>query len=99
MITLVIIGILFGNFLHWAGSLTVQEIQWIGAKTGGRTLFFGGVLFGIAGVVNLLGLDRDLPLDMGYMMIGLFMIIVATPSFFYSWKEVGAARKQTPALR
>jgi hypothetical protein len=94
MITLVIIGVLFGTFLHWAGSLTIQEIQWIGAKTGGRTLFFGGVLFGVAGVATLLGMDRDLPLDMGYMIIGLFMLIVALPSFFYSWKEVKAARKQ-----
>jgi hypothetical protein len=59
----------------------------------------GGVLFGVAGVVNLLDLDRDLPLDMGYMIIGLFMLIVATPSFFYSWKEVKVARKQLPVPR
>ena len=99
MITLAFIGLLFGTFLHWAGSLTVQEIQWIGAKTGGRTLFFGGVLFGVAGVVTLLGLDRHLPLDMGYMIIGLFMLIVAIPSFFYSWKEVKTARKQSSVAR
>jgi len=99
MITLVIIGLLFGAFLHWAGTLTVREVQWIGAKTGGRTLFFGGILFGVAGIVTLLGLERHLPLDAGYTIMGIFMFIVALPAFLYSWKEVKAAGKQTAAHR
>ena len=99
MITLVIIGALFGTFLHWRSSLTAQEIKRIGAKTGGRTLFFGGLLFSFAGVVTLLTLDRYLPLDMGYVLIGLFMLIVAVPAFVYSWKEVMAARKESPVPR
>jgi hypothetical protein len=99
MIILVIIGILFGAFLQWAGSLSAQEIKCIGASTGGITLFFGGLLFDIAGVVTLFGLDRQVPLDMGYMIIGLFMFIVAILSFFYSWKEVKTARRQSTVLR
>jgi len=95
MITLVIIGALFGTFLHWKRSLTAQEVKRIGAKTGGRTLFFGGLLFSVAGVVTLLKLDRHLPVDMGYVLIGLFMLIVAVPACVYSWKEVMAARKQS----
>lgn len=38
MITLVIIGVLFGTFLHWTGYLTIQEIQWIGGEIGEGTL-------------------------------------------------------------
>jgi len=49
-----IIGALFGTFLHWKRSLTAQEVKRIGAKTGGRTLFFGGLLFSVAGVLTLL---------------------------------------------
>jgi sulfite exporter TauE/SafE len=93
MIMLVIIGGLFGKFLQWAHSLTAEEIKRIGGQTGGRTLFFGGLLFAAAGVGTLLGLERYLPVDTGYLLIGLFMIIVAIPAFVYSWKEVLAARK------
>jgi len=97
MMMLVIIGGLFGTFLRWARSLTAQEIKRIGAQTGGRTLFFGGLLFGVAGVATLLGLERYLPVDTGYLLIGLFMIIVTIPAFVHSWKEVLAARKKTDA--
>jgi hypothetical protein len=93
MIMLVIIGGLFGAFLHWSHSLTAQEIKQIGAQTGGRTLFFGGLLFGLAGAAALLGLDRYLPVDSGYVLMGLFMVIVAIPAFVYSLREVLAKRK------
>ena len=94
MIMLVVVGGLFGASLRWARALTEQEIKQIGAQTGGRTLFFGGLLFGIAGVATLLGLGRNLPIDPGYMLIGLFMITIAVPAFVYSLKEVLALRKQ-----
>jgi hypothetical protein len=93
MIMLVIIGGLFGAFLHWSHFLSAREIQQIGAQTGGRTLFFGGLLFGVAGVAALLGLDRYLPVDSGYVLMGLFMVIVAIPAFVYSLREVLAKRK------
>jgi len=93
MITLVIIGGLFGAFLRWTRSLTAEEIKRIGAQTGGRTLFFGGLLFGAAGIGILLGLEKYLPVDTGYLLMGLFMIVVAIPAFVHSWKEVLAARK------
>jgi hypothetical protein len=92
MIMLVIVGALFGASLHWTHALTEQEIKRIGAQTGGRTLFFGGLLFGVFGIATLLGLDRYLPLDAGYVFIGLFMIMVAVPAFVYSLKEVMATR-------
>jgi sulfite exporter TauE/SafE len=91
MLMLVIIGGLFGTALRWASSLKVEEIKRIGAKTGGRTLFFGGLLFGIAGISALLNVQHYLPLDVGMILIGLFMIGVVVPAFVYSWKEVVAA--------
>jgi hypothetical protein len=93
MIMLGLIGGIFGTLLRWTHSLTPEEIKRIGAQTGGRTLFFGGLLFAVAGAGMLLGLERYLPVDYGYVLIGLFMIIVAIPAFVYSWKEVLAARK------
>lgn len=93
MIMLGIIGGFFGTFLRWTHSLTPEEIKRIGAQTAGRTLFFGGLLFTVAGVGMLLGLERYLPVDYGYVLIGLFMIIVAIPALVYSWKEVLAAGK------
>lgn len=85
---LVLIGTLFGASLRWTHRLTEAEVKKIGAQTGGRTLFFGGLLFIVAGVITLLGLDRSLPFDAGYAIIGLFMIMVAVPAFIYSWREV-----------
>jgi len=95
MIMLGVIGGLFGSFLQWTHSLTPEEIKRIGAKTGGRTLFFGGLLFGIAGAAMLLGLERYLPVDTGYLLMGFFMIIVAIPSFAFSWREVLKNRKRS----
>lgn len=93
MITLVIIGGLFGAFLRWTRSLTPEEVKRIGAQTGGRTLFFGGLLFGAAEIAILLGLEHYLPVDTGYLLMGLFMIVVAIPAFVHSWKGVLAVRK------
>ena len=96
-VSLIIIGALFGASLRWVHSLSESEIKRIGAQTGGRTLFFGGLLFGVAGVVTLLGLDRQLPIDPAYALIGTFMIVIAIPAFIYSLKEVLATRDQPPA--
>jgi sulfite exporter TauE/SafE len=94
MVTLVIIGGLFGAFLRWTHSLTPWEIRRIGAQTGGRTLFFGGLLFGVAGIGILIGLERHAPVDTGYLLMGLFIIFIAVPAFIYSWKEVTSMRNQ-----
>ena len=93
MIMLVLIGFLFGMSLRWTHWLSEQEIKQIGSQTGGRTLFFGGLLFALFGVVTLFGLDRHLPTDAGYVLIGLFMIVIAVPAFVYTLKEVLAKRE------
>jgi hypothetical protein len=97
-IMLVIIGALFGASLHWTHALTTKEIKRIGSQTGGRTLFFGGLLFGAFGVATFLGLDRLLPVDAGYVLIGLFMAIIAVPAFVYSLREILAARNRSVPL-
>jgi hypothetical protein len=97
MIMLLLIGYVFGASLRWTHRLTEGEIRRIGSQTGGRTLFFGGLLFGVFGIVTLLGLDRNLPLDAGYVLIGLFMIIVAVPAFVFSWREVRSAETKSRA--
>jgi hypothetical protein len=70
-----------------------------GSQTGGRTLFFGGLLFAVVGIATLLGLTSHLPVDAGYLLIGSFMIVVAVPAFVYSLREVLAASKQRDVKR
>jgi hypothetical protein len=95
MIMLVIVGSLFGASLRWTHRLTEDEIKRIGSTTGGRTLFFGGLLFTVFGIAVLFGLDQYLPIDAGYALIVAFMIAVAVPAFVYSWREVTATRKES----
>lgn len=92
MIMLVIIGALFGASLRWIHSLSESEIKQIGAQTGGRTLFFGGFIFVLFGVATIAGLDRHLPVDIGYVMVGTIMIAVAIPAFIFSLRKVMKAR-------
>jgi len=95
MLVLIIVGAMIGASLRLTKRVTEEELKRIGAKTAGRTLFFGGWLFGIFGIATLLGLGANLPVDTGYILIGLFMVIIAVPAFIYTWKEVMTARKQT----
>ena len=93
MITIAVVSALFGASLKWTHKLTEDEVREVGAKTGGRTLFFGGLLFAAAGAALLFGLDQYLTVDAGYALIGLFMVIVAVPALVYSWREVRAVGK------
>ncbi len=95
-IMLVIVGGIFGAALRWT-RISEQEIRRIGSGTGGRTLFYGGLLFGAAGVAALTGLDQGLGFDPGYALIVLFIIVIAFPAFISSWREVMAARKRQNA--
>ena len=74
-------------------SLTPEEVKRIGAKVGGRTLYFGGILFGIAGLAMLLGFHRYLPMEFGYLLMGFFIIFIVLPVIFYSWKEEKGGKK------
>jgi len=94
MITLVIISALFGASLRVSRRLTEDEIKRIGSQTGGRTLFFGGLLFVVFGVLTLAGFGGRLHLETDYVLIAAFMIVIAVPAFLYSLKEVRGARER-----
>ncbi len=94
MLMLLGIGAAFGMSLGWISSLTQEDIRKIGAETGGRTLFFGGLLFMIAGFLTLAGIDIELPMISDYTLISIFMVGVAVPAFVYSYRHVMKARKQ-----
>ena len=96
LVGLVLIGMLFGASLRWTRSLSPQQVKEIGAMTGGRTLFFGGLLFAAAGIALLLGLERRLPVDMGALLIGAFMVLVAVPAFVFSWRDVVKKKEGLP---
>jgi len=95
MIVLAVVGYLFGASMRWSHMLTEQEIKRIGSQTGGRTLFFGGLLFTLFGITTFLGWERFLPVDVGYVLVGLFMLGIAIPAFIYTLKEVLSARNQS----
>jgi sulfite exporter TauE/SafE len=92
MLVLMVVGLLFGSFFRWIKSLTEQEIARIGADTGARTLFYGGLLFIAFGAIALLGWSRFLPIDPDYLIIAAFSFGIAIPAFIYSWRRVVAAR-------
>jgi hypothetical protein len=95
MIILAAIGFLFGASMRWSHLLSEDEIKRIGSQTGGRTLFFGGMLFGLFGVASLFGINKYLPIDTGYFLVGLFMIFIAVPAFVFTLKEVLASREKS----
>jgi len=88
MLVLSAIGLLFGVSLRRTHRLTEEQIKKVGSQTGGRTLFFGGALFILFGIITLLGWDRFFPIDTGYVLVGLFMVLIAVPAFIYSWRAV-----------
>lgn len=92
MITLVVVSGLFGTLLRLSPSLTAGEVKRVGALTGGNTLFFGGLLFALVGLLVLSGAGRYVPLDTGGVITVLFVLLVVVPSVLYSWKEVADER-------
>jgi len=94
MLTLAVVGALFGMSLRRLGSLSEQEVKQIGARTGGRTLLFGGLLFDVLGIVMLLGITEGIPIDLGSILIAVILLGVAVPALIYTWREVMADRNR-----
>ncbi len=95
MLMLIIVGALFGVSLKLIGSLTEEDIRRVGSQTGGRTLFFGGLLFMVAGLITIVGIDKVIPIKSDYTVIAIFMIAIALPAFIYSYKEVVWAKRSS----
>lgn len=83
-----VVGALFGASLRWTRRLSEAQIKLVGALTAGRTLLFGGLLFGLFGGVTLAGLTSSLPVSADYAVIGSFMLVVAAPAFAVSLLQV-----------
>ena len=94
MLMLLLVGALFGVSLKWVHSLTEADIKKIGTETGGRTLFFGGILFVIVGILTLMNIEIKLPFVSDYTLITVFMIGIAIPALVYSYREIVKAKKK-----
>ena len=90
MVTVVAVSGLVGAALRRTFALTEEEIKWVGTRTGGRALLFGGILFGLAGIGMLIGIERHISVDMGYVLIGIFLAIIVIPALVYSLRELRA---------
>jgi hypothetical protein len=94
MITVVVVSGIVGAALRRTFALPEEEIRWVGARTGGRTLLFGGMLFVSAGIGMLAGIERVISVDFGYVLIGVFLVVVVMPALIYSLREFrGIGRK------
>lgn len=78
--TLAAIGAFFGASLRFVAGVSEENMKRVGARVGATTLFFGGFLFAAAGVAILCGVERYVPLNLGYLVIALFVVAVAIPA-------------------
>ncbi len=87
MITVVVVSGLVGAALRRTFALSEEEIRWVGARTGGRALLFGEILFALAGIGMLAGIERLTSVVLGYLLIGIFLVVIVIPALVYSLKE------------
>jgi hypothetical protein len=90
MVTVVAVSGLVGTALRRTFALTEEEIKWVGTRTGGRALLFGGILFALAGIGMLVGIERFISMDMGYLLIGIFLAGIVVPALVYTLRELRA---------
>jgi hypothetical protein len=90
MATVVAVSGLVGATLRHTLALTAEDIKWAGTRTGGRALFFGGILFGLAGIGMFFGIERSISFDVGYLLIGTFLTVIVIPALVYSLREIRA---------
>ena len=51
-------------------------------------MFYGGIIFVIAGILFRTGLQDTIPLDFGNLIVLAFMIGVIVPVMIVTWREV-----------
>ena len=105
MIMQIIFGALFGNILR-AKKMTEQEITYIARKTAGRTLYYGGLVFVIAGLLIIafpvidnwaIATGNPIPnldaIDIGFLLVVTVVGAIGIGSIIKSYREV-AKRKE-----
>ncbi len=88
MAVLAIIGLVFGGAFQIAGKWGAERVQVFGTRVGARSLLFGGSIFIISGVLFTSGIANFLPLDLGELLIYVFMILIVVPVMIQTWREV-----------
>jgi hypothetical protein len=91
LIVLLAIGSLFGGVLQIAKKWGPERIQTFGTRAGARSLFYGGIIFIIAGILFRTGIQDYIPLDFGNLIVLAFMIGVIVPVMIFTWREVKAS--------
>jgi MFS family permease len=98
MLMLILIGGLFGRSLRLFRSLTVQQINTVGAQLGARTLFFGGLFFAALGVATQMGLTGAIPDQyLGYLTVGVFLVFIVVPALVFSVRKARKAGRTPPS--
>jgi len=85
---LLAIGSVFGGVLQIAKKWGPERVQLFGTRVGARSLFYGGIIFVIAGILFRTGLQDTIPLDFGNLIVLAFMIGVIVPVMIVTWREV-----------
>ncbi len=88
LIVLIAIGSVFGGILQIAKKWGPERVQLFGTRAGARSLFYGGIIFIVAGVLFRTGIQNAIPLDFGNLIVLAFMIGVIVPVMIVTWKEV-----------
>jgi len=85
---LLAIGSVFGGVLQIAKKWGPERVQLFGTRVGARSLFYGGIIFVIAGILFRTGLQDTIPLGFGNLIVLAFMIGVIVPVMIVTWREV-----------
>jgi hypothetical protein len=88
---LLAIGSVFGGVLQIAKKWGPERVQLFGTRAGARSLFYGGIIFIIAGILFRTGIQNTIPLDFGNLIVLAFMIGVIVPVMIITWREVKAS--------
>src|SRR5881296_4538421 len=88
---LLAIGSVFGGVLQIAKKWGPERVQLFGTRVGARSLFYGGIIFVIAGILFRTGIQDTIPLDFGNLIVLAFMIGVIIPVMIVTWREVKAS--------